>query len=363
MHIVVYGAGAVGCFLGIHLKEAGHDVTLVGRDWLKNLVNADQLIFQDASGRRRKVAGLHAVTKLDTLFLTESKDIDLLIFSMKAYDTVSSIFELQRCLAPPEGSSWDTPATPPPPIVCFQNGVGNEDSLVSAFGADLVGASTLTAAVSFEDGVIIEEKSRGIAISDDTGAGRLAITAFQESALVVESIDNSQSLKWSKLITNIMGNASCAILDMRPEEVYGSPELFAIEKAAVSEALQIMELSGIDLVDLPGLPVKLLARAIKTLPNVILRPLLKSRVTGGRGEKPPSLLLGLHQNKKKSEVEWLNGAVVKYADSIDRYVPVNHTLALVLYDITVDRVPWDMFRQSPEMLVTAVRASKNLALE
>lgn len=154
----------------------------------------------------------------------------------------------------------------------------------------------------------------------------------------------------------MMANTIPAILDMSPEEVYADPRLFAIERAAFIEALHIMSLLDIDLVNLPGTPTQLLAGMMRYAPPLITRLILKRQVTSGRGEKMPSLQAALHAGHRRTEVAWLNGAVTQAADSINRLAPINHALALTLSDIAAGRVPWDMFRHKPDMLLTAIRA-------
>jgi 2-dehydropantoate 2-reductase len=271
---------------------------------------------------------------------------------MKAYDTVATIIELQDVVRDKT----------PPPIVSFQNGVGNEESIGAAFGEQNVVAATLTTAVSIpEYGIVVEEKQRGVAIGMDAPDAEVVAAAFEATLLETTRIQTGASLKWSKLLLNMLANATCAILDMSPGEVFKNPDLFQIERDALREALGIMKIKGIPPASLPGADVRTLGHAVSLLPAWALRPLLGSRVSGGRGDKLPSLHLALRQNHSRSEVPWLNGGVVQAAESLGRLVPVNHALALTLSDIITGRAPWDMFRNQPDMLISAVNAAQRKA--
>ena len=130
---------------------------------------------------------VHVEASLEDAF--KHGPFDLIAFTKKAYDTVPAIFELQA------------QAPDPPPIICFQNGVGNEESLASAFGPDKVVSATLTTPVSIpEPGVIFEEKARGIAVALDSPAGQAIRPHFATLALTVQFADNGPALKWSLAI-------------------------------------------------------------------------------------------------------------------------------------------------------------------
>lgn len=347
MRILIYGAGAVGCYLGGHLALAGHTVTLLGREPLKAAIEDSGLILHQADGSTSIVDSITAET--DPATALRGLAYDWIAFTMQAYDTVPAIFELQAV----EPS--------PPPIVCFQNGIGNEESLRSAFGPDAVVAATLTSPVSMPTpGVVVEEKARGIGLASDSPAAAQVEAALRGADLPAKMVSRSDVLKWSKLLLNMVGNATAAILDMPPGEIFASPLLFGIEWAALREALYIMDLSDIPVINLPGAAARTLSLAIRFVPQPLLRPLLRQRVETGRGDKLPSLLKALRAGQRRTEVTWLNGAVVQAADQLKRLAPINHALALTVADIAARRVDWDVYRRNPEALLTIIRAAQGL---
>ena len=72
-------------------------------------------------------------------------------------------------------------------------------------------------------------------------------------------------------------------------------------------------------------------------------------------DQPSSLLQELRSGEGKTEAAWLNGAVVFAAHTIEYLAPINHALALSVSDIAAGRVPWEMFRHNPDMVLRAVR--------
>lgn len=341
MRVLIYGAGAVGCYIGGHLALAGHEVTLLGRAPLVQAVNEGGLTLQRADGAL-VIRNLHAVDDLGRA-LSEQGPFDWIAFTMKAYDTATAIQELAAYL------------DEPPPLVSFQNGVGNEEMLRSAFGAERVVAGALTTPVAvLTPGTVAELRQRGIAIAADSPAAGMVEKALRQTSLALQVAESSEALKWSKLLLNMVGNAVPAIVDMPPDEVFSDPRLFAVEWAALREALWIMDLKHIEVINLPGVPAKVLTVLARWAPRGLLRLILRWQVSRGRGEKLPSLLTALRAGLRRTEVAWLNGAVVQAADSLKRLAPVNHALALIVSDIAAGRVPWETYRRNPDMLLTAI---------
>jgi 2-dehydropantoate 2-reductase len=140
--------------------------------------------------------------------------------------------------------------------------------------------------------------------------------------------------------------------------VFADPVLFALERSAFLEALTVMRAQGLRPVGFPSYPVSLLAWAWRSLPNWLLRPVLKRLVATGRGDKPPSLQIGLASGRKRSEAQYLNGAVVNAAERLELDAPVNRVLLETLMGIARGEIPWDDYRQQPQKLIAAVRAGK-----
>jgi 2-dehydropantoate 2-reductase len=174
------------------------------------------------------------------------------------------------------------------------------------------------------------------------------------AGLRARSYRNPHAMKWSKLLTNLLANASSAILDMPPGAVFAHPGLYAMEVHQLRETLRVMAAQGIPVVDLPATPVRALAFAVRFLPPRLSQPLLKKAVGSGRGAKMPSFHIDLHAGRGKSEVDYLNGAVARFGQRLHIATPVNSTLNSILLALTAGEQPLDSYAHQPEKLLAAI---------
>lgn len=313
MKVYIVGAGAVGSYLGDLLQSINVEVAYAPR-------------------------ALDAVTPFDA---------DVAICAVKAYDTDSAIETLRRAIPYPEKCVF----------VCPQNGVGNEEKLIAAFGADNVVAAALTVPVDRDrNGQPHATQDGGIAFSPcGASAYNWLWAAFGSTGLNVKIVADWRALKWSKLSLNIVANASCAILNVLPNRLVHYEHVFTLEIRAIREVRAVMHKLGLTPIDLPRYPVRVLQN-IATLPSPIARTLLGSRIAGARGRKPPSLLLDLRANKALTEVDVLNGAVASAAHECGIHAPVNAVFARVLSDIAHMPQLWAKYREHPERLEAEVQA-------
>jgi 2-dehydropantoate 2-reductase len=119
------------------------------------------------------------------------------------------------------------------------------------------------------------------------------------------------------------------------------------------EALAVMASLRIRVVDLPGAPVRALALGTK-IPEFLARPLMKNSIGAGRGGKMPSFHIDLFSGRGKSEVDWLNGAVVRYGRKMGVKTPVNEVLTKTLLSLTNGELPIGTFAHQPEKLLSLI---------
>lgn len=346
MRFLVVGAGAIGCLVGGRLAAAGYDVTLVVRDWLASTI-ADSGLRLNISGEAIYVPDIAAITTVDEAIF-EFGPFDLVLFTMKSYDTAAAIRALQRAV--------DRPLS----VLSLQNGVGNEQQLSDAFGADQVIAGVITTPAEMPvPGVVRASRGAiGLATLDSGTPVGPAAEAFRSAEFETRIYDDWQALTWSKLLLNMLGNATSAILDWPPERIFGDPQLFDLEWRAWREALRVMRAQHIAVVSLPGYPLPWAARLLPWIPRPLLRPVLRRAIARGRGGKMPSLQIDLEQGKPKSEVTVLNGAVVDAGRQVGVPTPVNAALTETLVNIAWGKIDWDTFRDQPDRLVTVVKSKQ-----
>lgn len=267
---------------------------------------------------------------------------DAALLAIKSYDTAGALQEMQ----PHAGLL--------PPILCLQNGVDNEAAIAAALGPDHVIAGTVTTSVGRgEPGEIVLERLRGVGVAGGHRLSETLLAALNGARLNARHYAHAAGMKWSKMLTNVLANASSAILNMSPAEIFGHNGLFRMEMSMLREALTVMRALQLRVVDLPGTPVRALAWAAR-LPSALAQPMMARAVAGGRGAKMPSFHIDLHSGRKKSEVGFLNGAVVRAGERAGVATPINRFLTQTLLALTRGELALDTFARNPERFLSAV---------
>jgi len=346
LDILVVGAGAIGCFVGGRLAGSGQTVTLLGRPALMDKIAAGGLCLQHPT-RPEQLVFPQTVTSPDKL---PSAAFDFIFVTVKSPDTETVIRQLQASgllLA----DSY---------LVSFQNGIGNEALLADAFGPERVIAGTITIPISVpEPGIIAVSKDKGGLGLAPLRAGqpvqRLA-AALNQAGLTTPTYEDYRAMKWSKLLLNIVTNASSAILDQPPAQIIANTGLFNLEIEALREGVAVMKAQEITAVRLPGYPVDWLARLVSAgwLPVGVKRAVLQPAMRSGRGSKMPSLQLDLAAGRKSSEVTVLNGAIAAAGQRLGVPTPVNQALTEILSGIACGQLNWANFRHQPQKLQQAI---------
>ncbi|PID87055.1 MAG: 2-dehydropantoate 2-reductase [Chloroflexi bacterium] len=345
MKTLVYGAGAVGGYIGGRLCQAGHDVTLIVREiTAKSIAEHGLSIVED---NETVTVQPTLKTSVAQTFMDEDAQFDLIIMGMKAYDLTEAIDHLVAFC--PE----------PPPILTLQNGIDVERPLIQQFGADnlVIGALTTPVSKPSHSQILVERADRGLAIAPAVKGTSITQWEYmlQEAKIPTNALADFQSMKWSKAFLNIIGNATAAILNRSPGAVYKVDSLFKLEKQMLLETLAVMEALKIKLIDLPGSPVMKLAWGVKRAPNIVLKPILTNSVSKGRGDKRPSFQTDLMSGKGKTEVIFHNGAIAKAGRSKNIPTPVNMTLTTVLVGLTREELDWHDFDGKPGRLLAEVK--------
>jgi 2-dehydropantoate 2-reductase len=314
--VLVYGAGAIGTYIGGSLVLTGHNVVFLEQPGAAQELQRRGLRLE-LNGAQTSPISIPFASFTVKESLSEALQLgpfDIAIFALKSFDTASALEGMKPF------------AAQMPPILCLSNGVDNEPALAALLGADKVIAGTVTSSVARRAlGDIVLEKLRGVGVADGHPLSLFLWEILNGASLNARLYPRPADMKWSKMLTNLMVNSTVAILDMPPRAVLAHPGLFRLEIAILRETLAVMKAQGIRVVDTPRTPVRLLALAAH-LPAFISRPLMVRAVGGGRGGKMPSFHIDLHSGRGKSEVEWLNGAVVRYGEKSGVPAPVNKQL-------------------------------------
>lgn len=338
--VLIFGAGAIGTYIGGSLAQVGHRVHfLERREKFSRLRERGFRI--DRGDSTYRLPDPHLVPSLQQAVL--KTQYHLAVLALKTYHNPRVLRDLQGL----EESF--------PPVLCLQNGLSNEAQFARVLGENQVIPGTVTTSVSKRrTGDVTLEKRRGIGLAGDHHLVPVLKEHFQQAGLAARYYQQPEAMKWSKVLTNIMGNASAAILNMSPQEIYRHPDAYRLEVDQFREALRVMRAEGHRPVNLPGLPVRPLTAVIRRLPPWLSQPILQEAVGGGRGEKMPSFYLDLHSGGKKTEVEKLNGEIARRAQAHGLRAPVNRTLTRILLQLAEGEIPLDTYDHRPGALRSAV---------
>jgi 2-dehydropantoate 2-reductase len=338
--VVVVGPGAVGSFLGGTLAAAGHTVTLLGRRTREGDL-PDRLVLVESDGPRE--VPIHRASNAGDVGGTPG----LVIVAVKA-------FHLEDALA--TAASW-----PGAPLMTVQNGAGAEDLARAARTSPLLAGSLTTAVEPVPGGVRrLRTGGMGVAAWPGDGAARAAVLAgllaasWTAGGLPARVYADAAAMKWSKVLANLVGNATSAILDMDPGAIYADRLGYQVERRQLHEAVAVMRAMHLAPVSLPGAKTGLLLKGL-ALPEWLGRPIVARAIAGARGGKSPSLRLHVQGGGGlPTEALWLNGAVAEAGGRSGVAAPVNRALATLVDEVAADPLRAAWFAGRPDRLATAV---------
>ena len=343
--ILCIGAGAIGLLAGGSAAAQGAAVTFLVKPGQESKLAGKEIHIQNQAQVWR-VGNFDVVSTLKEF---ESHLVfDFVFIAVKTFDTEKVIAQLTK-------GKVNFRA-----ILCLQNGVENEEKFKAAFPqVEIVGASVVSAVSRLDDTSIRVEKNRGIGLSGKAEMVQTIYAILENAGLRPRNFADMRAMKWSKMLSNLFSNAASGILDMSPNEIYSHPGLFRIEKEQILETVEVMRQDGSKIVNLPGLPLRPLIFLMRLLPDGLLRPLLKKMVAGGRGEKMPSFYIEKMKGGSRSEVNDLNGAVVREGEALGVPTPVNRALTETFNLILKDAKARQAFSRHPDKLIETITAGNS----
>lgn len=188
----------------------------------------------------------------------------------------------------------------------------------------------------------------------------------QKRGLETYICDNSNDVRWSKLILNIIANITCAILQMTPKEVYGDAIALEIEWNILQEAFMVMDACGYKIIDLPGYPASDL-RKLKflvtnegkwyKLPHSIrfwlFRTKFAKKIIKAREGKDPSFVTDTNAGLP-TEAKWHNGAIAKAGIAKGLDVHYNDRLTMIIEGITEKEHGPNNYKGKPSLLMQVI---------
>ncbi len=349
MDVLILGAGAIGTLLAFRLTLAGHRVTAVGRASFVRAVQSRGLIIESA-GRAGCVDRLTAVQDVRSIRDAGHKShFDLLLITTRAFDTAVAAVQAQPFVQ--DGAQ----------VMLIQDGVGGLEIARGILGEPALLAGVVTIPVeTLRPGVIrlIDRRGgMGLAAADRQRAAWSAdflVDLFIQAGFHTRMVDDVRALQWSRLLIAILANAIPAILDWPLEQVYKNPRLYKLELAALREAMQVVRRLGIRPVALPGYPVPLLVWWLTRFPATMTQEVFVRTFVQAYAGRSPSLRIELAR-RRKSEIEFLNGAIVREGKRTGVPTPVNQALTQIIRGIVQGEISWHEYRGQTDRLIERVR--------
>lgn len=301
MRVLVVGAGALGCVVGGFLKRAGHEVSLVGRQKMMDVIQTEGLYI---SG----IWGNHHISGLPTFYEVSSEwkgQFDLIILSVKSYDTEEAVQDV-------------LPIMTDNVFVCsYQNGLGNVEKIAQFIGMD----KTIPARVIFGSRILKPGFVQVTVIAEPTALGRFKdgpdeaivrniVEQMDKSGIPTVYAENIEGKIWEKVAYNSALNPLSALLDVP----YG--RLLDTEETQVLMRKVIYEIYAVAL-------EKRVPMTIPT-PEEYLQHLFYKLIPP-TAEHYASMREDLRQGRK-TEIDALNGAIVRIGEELKIGCPTNQFL-------------------------------------
>ncbi|ENK1243188.1 2-dehydropantoate 2-reductase [Clostridium botulinum] len=293
MKIAIIGAGAMGSLYGAYLHKSGYEVYLINK-WEEhiNAINKDGLVIEDGNNRSK----FHPMAVLDS---NDIGIVDLAIVFVKSTKTEEAILENKNMI----GKNTY--------VLTLQNGYGNGEKIEKYINKDrIVVGTTGEGCTTLKAGHIKHAGSGDTYIGMYSGKEDIILKKLENilkySGFNVHICKDPIELIWNKLIINVGINAITSILKMRNGEILKQNAAKSIMKNAVTEAVMVANAKGFNFDE---------EEMIKIVEKVALKT----------AENKSSMLQDV-LNNKKTEIEVINGAIVREGIRFNIKTPVNETL-------------------------------------
>jgi len=289
--VAVVGAGAVGGYFGGIMARAGASVVMIGRQAFVEAVTANGLFLDTVEFQ--ETVRVEATTELSAV-----RGADIVLFCVKTTDTADTARELVPFLAPNAV------------VVSLQNGVDNAERIRAASGLDAVGAVVYVAA-AVKAPAHIQHFGRGdLVIGPETERTRQIAAQFVRCGVPCRVSNNIEGELWVKFIANCALNPVSAIGQAKYGRIADSPDAVKLLEMVGDEVLAVARAAGIVM---PGVEDRAAALAVSMKIATQMREQFSST--------------GQDLNRgKRTEIDSLNGHIVRRGAELGVPTPANHAL-------------------------------------
>ncbi len=309
--ICVFGAGSIGCYVGGRLQAGGARLTFVGRQRLADELRVHGLRLTDYRGADLSVTGAALRFATDA---TAAAAADLVLVTVKSAGTEEAGRELASVLKPQAV------------IVSFQNGLGNAEVLRK----HLTRQTVLTGMVPFNvvnrgQGAFHQGSEGELEVQEDPALAPF-LAAFEKAGLPLEQHTDMVAVQWAKLLLNL-NNAVNALSNLPLKAQLSQRDYRRCVSLAQQEGLDLLQAAGQPLAKLTPLPPHWIPKLL-TVPDWLFR-LLANRMLAIDPLARSSMWEDL-QAGRTTEIDWLNGEILRLAQRLGRLSPVNQKLVSLI---------------------------------
>ena len=290
MKVAVMGAGAVGCYYGAMLARAGHEVVLIGRPSHVEAVRANGLRLETKTFDEQ--VPLDASTAASAV-----QGADLVLFCVKSTDTESAAAQIQPHLAP--GAL----------VLTLQNGVDNDERVRSVLTSHDVAAAVVYVATEMAGPGHVKHHGRGELVIAPSRRSDEVAQALIAAGVPTQISDNVRGALWAKLVLNCAYNALSAVSQLPYGVLVRGTGVTDVIRDVVAECLAVAKAEG---VVIPGDTDAALRGIAQSMPSQY-------------SSTAQDLARG-----KRSEIDHLNGLVVRRGEALGVPTPANRVLFVMV---------------------------------
>jgi len=311
--VAILGAGSVGCFIGGAWAAAGVPVTFIGRPKMSKDVDEHGLTLSDYSGWQAHLPPGEVDYRCGPEVL---EDAQLIALCVKSGDTAEAAAEIAAH------------GTPGATVISFQNGVSNVDALEQGLGGRFeVGRGMVPYNVAYLGEGRFHKGVAGELYSERRATARRLAEAVGDGPAELKLRDDMLAVAWGKLLINL-NNAVNALSGRTLLDELRSRDYRRVVAASMTEGLELLKRADIEPATVGPISPTALPRIINSpdwlFNNVFLK---KWKIDAkARSSMADDLAAG-----RKTEIDYLNGELVRLAERLQRAAPVNSAIVELVH--------------------------------